>query len=98
MYEFVGLVAKILVTDNCKTAVIRNNNWNNQQIKKIYQEMTEHYETTTILARVIAPKDKINAKETVGIISTWITAAFRDEQFFSFFELNSAIKKKLKLI
>lgn len=97
MYEFFGGVAKILVPDNCKTAVIRNNNWNDQQINEIYQEMAEHYGTAIIPARVRTPKDKPNAEGTVGIISTWITAAFRDEQFFSFAELNSAIKKKLDL-
>lgn len=42
MYEFFGGVAKILVPDNCKTAVIHNNNWNDQRINAVYQEMAEH--------------------------------------------------------
>ena len=40
-------------------------------------------------------KDKPNAEGTVGNISTWITAALRNEQFFSLAELNRAIRKKL---
>ena len=96
MYEFFGGVAKILVPDNCKTAVIHNNNWNDQRINVVYQEMAEHYNTAIIPARVRAPKDKPNAEGTVGNISTWIIAALRDEQFFSLAELNQAIRHKLE--
>ena len=46
-------------------------------------------------SRVRSPKDKPNAEGTVGNISTWITAALRNEQFFSLAELNRAIRKKL---
>ena len=97
MYEFFGGVAKILVPDNCKTAVIHNGGWKSQQINETYQEMAEHYGTAIIPARVRSPKDKPNAEGTVGNISTWITAALRDEQFFSLAELNRAIRNKLEL-
>ena len=50
-----------------------------KQINETYQEMAEHYGTAIIPARVRAPKDKPNAEGTVGNISTWITAALRDE-------------------
>ena len=96
MYEFFGGVAKILVPDNCKTAVIHNNNWNDQRINAVYQEMAEHYNTAIIPARVRAPKDKPNAESAVGNISTWIIAALRDELFFSLAELNQAIRHKLE--
>ena len=97
MYEYFGGVARILVPDNCKTAVIHNGGWKDQQINETYQELAEHYCTAIIPARVRAPKDKPNAEGTVGNISTWITAALRDEQFFSLAELNRAIKDKLEL-
>lgn len=96
MYQFFGGVAKILVPDNCKTAVIHNKNWNDQRINAVYQEMAEHYGTAIIPARVRAPKDKPNAEGTAGNISTWIIAALRDEQFFSLAELNCTIRKKLE--
>ncbi|NNJ33287.1 IS21 family transposase [Lacrimispora defluvii] len=95
MYQFFGGVARILVPDNCKTAVIHNN-WNDQRINATYQEMAEHYGTAIIPARVRAPKDKPNAEGSVGNISTWIIAALRDEQFFSLAELNRAIRQKLE--
>lgn len=96
MYQFFGGVAKILVPDNCKTAVIHNNNWNDQRINATYQEMAEHYGTAIIPARVRAPKDKPNAEGSVGNISTWIIAALRNEQFFSLAELNRVIRQKLE--
>jgi len=96
MYEYFGGVSRILVPDNCKTAVIHNNKWNDQQINAVYHEMAEHYNTAIIPARVRAPKDKPNAEGSVGNISTWITAALRNEQFFSLAELNCAIRQKLK--
>ncbi len=96
MYEYFGGVAKILVSDNCKTAVVRTGGWYNQQLNTIYYEMAEHYGTAIIPARVRKPKDKPNAEGAVGGISTWITAALRNEQFFSLAELNAAIRVKLE--
>ena len=96
MYEFFGGVARILVPDNCRTAVVHNGGWKDQQINETYQEMAEHYGTAIIPARVRTPKDKPNAEGTVGNISTWITAALRNEQFFSLAELNCAIREKLE--
>ena len=93
MYNFFGGVAKILVPDNCKTAVIQNN-WYTQKINTVYREMAEHYGTAVIPARVRKPKDKPNVEGAVGNISTWITAALRKEQFFSLSELNHSIKRK----
>jgi hypothetical protein len=42
------------------------------------------------------PKDKPNAEGAVGKISTWITAALRNEQFFTLAELNQSVKKRLE--
>ena len=58
--------------------------------------MAEHYGVAIIPARVRKPKDKPGAEGNVGNISTWITAALRNEQFFSLSELNQAIRKKLE--
>lgn len=96
MYEFFGGVARILVPDNCKTAVIHSGGWYTQQVNTVYHEMAEHYNTAIIPARVRKPKDKPNAEGSVNNVSTWITAALRNEQFFSLAELNCAIREKLK--
>ena len=68
MYEFFGGVAKILVPDNCKTAVIHNGGWKDQQINETYQEMAEHYGTAIIPARVRSPKD-YRRKSIIGNLS-----------------------------
>lgn len=57
MFEFYGGIAKILVPDNYKTAVIHNHEWNDQRINAVYQEMDEHYNNAIIPAKVRAPKD-----------------------------------------
>ncbi len=96
MYAYFGGVTRILVPDNTKTAVIHNNDWYTQELNAVYHEMAEHYNTAIIPARVRAPRDKPNAEGSVGVVSTWITAALRNEQFFSLAELNGAIRRKLK--
>jgi hypothetical protein len=66
-----------------------------QILTESYRELAEHYELAVIPARVRKPKDKPNVEGSVGNISTWITAALRNEQFFSITELNAAIHEKL---
>jgi transposase len=58
--------------------------------------MAEHYQTVVIPARVRKPKDKAKVEGTVGVVSTWIIAALRHQQFFSLTELNTAIGDKLE--
>src|SRR5699024_10905734 len=98
MYEYFGGVAKILVPDNCRTAVDHNKSWKDQRINAVYQEMAEHYGTAVIPARVRAPPDKANAEGRVGDISTWIPVALRNEQFFSLSEVNRAIGQTLAVV
>ena len=93
-YRFFGGSTRILVPDNLKTAIIKNTR-DDLVFNRTYNEMAEHYNTAVIPARPVSPKDKPNAEGAVGVISTWIIAALRNEQFFSFPELNQAIDKRL---
>ncbi len=93
-FKFFGGATRILIPDNLKTGVDRVD-WYTPTINRTYHEMAEHYETAVIPARVRKPKDKPTAEGTVGIISTWIIAALRNQQFFSLRELNQAIFLKL---
>ena len=98
MFEFFGGVTPILVADNCTTAVDhKKSDWYTPVLNRTYHEMAEHYNIAILPARVRRPKDKPNVEGSVGKISTWITAALRNEQFFSLAELNEAIRKKLKV-
>ena len=80
--------------DNLKTGVDKPSR-PEPKINKTYHEMAEHYGTAVIPARVRRPKDKPNAEGAVGVISTWIIASLRHQQFFSLQELNGAIREKL---
>ena len=51
MYEYFGGVAKILVPDNCRTAVEHNKGWKDQRSNAVYQEMAEHYDILELLHR-----------------------------------------------
>ena len=96
-YAFVEAFTPILVPDNAPTATNRKQSDKYEPVLiKSYEELAQHYNTAIIPARVRTPKDKPNAEGNVGHVSTWITAALRNEQFFSLAELNTAIRKKLK--
>lgn len=85
-FAYFGGVTKILVPDNLKTGVEKAS-W--------YYEVGAHYETAVIPARVRKPQDKPSVEGTVGIISTWILAALRQQTFFTLAEMNAAIGEKL---
>lgn len=93
-YEFFGGVTRILVPDNLKTGVTKHTSVE-LIMNRTYHEMAEHYNTAIIPARVKAPDDKPNAEGSVNVMETWIIAALRNRQFFSFEELNRAVREKL---
>lgn len=93
-YKYFGGVTRILTPDNLKTGVTRVSK-SETVINKAYQELAEHYGTAIIPARVRSPKDKATVEGSVGVISTWILAALRNQQFLSLHELNIAIHEKL---
>lgn len=95
MYQYFGGSTRMLIPDNLRTGVERSD-WFTPKINKTYHEMAEHYDTAVIPARVRAPKDKPSAEGTVGVISTWIIAAIRNEKFFSLVELNREIHRRLE--
>lgn len=93
-YQCFGGVSRILTPDNLKTGVTKVSK-SETVINKTYQELAEHYGTAVIPARVRSPKDKSTVEGSVGIISIWILAALRNQQFLSLHELNEAIREKL---
>ena len=93
-YKYFGGVARIIQCDNLKTGVDKHG-FNEVTLNKNYRELAEHYGTAVIPARVRAPKDKAMVEGTVGVVSTFILAAIRNEQFLSLQELNSAISERL---
>jgi len=95
-FEYFGGTPRILVPDNLKTSV-DTPNWRTPEINKSYNELAEHYGCAVIPARVRKPKDKPSVEGTVGVISTWIIAALRNQTFFTLADLNEAIAEKLRV-
>lgn len=94
-FRYYGGVPHILVPDNLKTGVKKASNYD-PELNKTYLELSEHYGCAIIPARPGKPKDKASVEGTVGDISTWIIAALRHQRFFSFYQLNEAIREKLR--
>lgn len=96
MFEHLGGVTTMLVPDNCTTAVNHSRSgWYTATLNRTYGEMAEHYGTAVVPARARHPRDKASVEGSVGKISSWITAALRNEEFFSLGELNDAIRERL---
>jgi transposase len=93
-YEYFGGVTRILVPDNLKTGVTKHTKIE-LVLNRSYQEMAEHYGTAIIPTRVRTPKDKATVEGMVGIISTYILAAIRNQKFFALAELNAEIRDRL---
>ena len=63
--------ARILVPDNCKTAVVHNGGWKDQQINETYQEMAEHYGTAIIVSgRFVLDKTSLQELHLFGCLPT----------------------------
>ena len=94
-YAYFGGATQIVVPDNLKTSVTKHTN-QDLVLNQTYREMADHYSTVVMPARVRSPKDKPSVEGAVGVISTWIIAALRNEHCFSIDELNEEVWKKLE--
>lgn len=94
-YEYFGGVTRLLVPDNLRAGVTKNTRYETL-IPRAYREMSDHYGTAIVPARVEHPKDKPNAEGGVKFATTWILAALRGEQFFSITEAKQGVSQKLK--
>lgn len=94
MFNYFGGVPEIIVPDNLKTGV-KKPSYYEPEIHPTYLDMARYYDTVIIPARVRKPKDKPIAENTVLLVERWICAKYRNHQFFSFYELNSTIRREL---
>lgn len=91
---YYGGVPLILVPDNCKTAISKPNHYD-PVINPAYWELAKHYNVAVIPARIRSPQDKAQVEQGVGWLETWLLGWLRNQQFFSFGELNKAIRYRL---
>ncbi|MBK5653844.1 MAG: IS21 family transposase, partial [Rhizobium sp.] len=93
-FEHYGGVPRVTIPDNTKTAV-KTPDLVDPQLNTSCTEMARHYGTTLVPARPRKPKDKAADENMVGNVSRLIIAALRNQQFFSLFEINHALKTEL---
>ena len=96
-YKYFGGVTRLLIPDNLKTGVISHKKHDDPVLNKAYQEMAEYYDTVILPARVRKPRDKAAVEGSVGVITNYLFGRFRNRTFFSFEELNKAIKEKIEV-
>jgi len=94
-YNYFGGVTRLLIPDNLKTGVTANTRYETV-LNRSYLELSEHYGTAVVPARIRHPQDKSLAEGTVKFASTWIIAALRDRKFFSVGEVHEAVAEKLE--
>ncbi|OGW82733.1 MAG: hypothetical protein A2Z83_07955 [Omnitrophica bacterium GWA2_52_8] len=94
-FEYFGGVPEIVVPDNLKSGVSKACRYE-PDLNPTYHEMSVHYGTAVIPARVVKPKDKAKGEVGVQIVERWILAALRNRTFFSLAELNEAIGELLE--
>ena len=88
-------IPRIITPDNCKTAVITPKYYE-PVINSAYWELAQHYGFAIIPARSWKPKDKPVIEYSVGWLETWLLGKLRNQFFFSFAELNSAISGHIR--
>jgi len=88
---FLGGSAKVMVTDNMKSAIIQTSRYE-PKVNQIMQDFCNHYGMSIIPARPYKPKDKSLVENKVKNYYTQIFARIRNCTFFSLEELNAAIR------
>jgi len=96
-FEYFGGVPRVVIPDNCKTAVTKPNYYD-PMLNPAYLDLARHYGVAVVPARVKKPKDKSIVEGSVGWLETWLLEWLRGQRFFSFAELNREIVKRVKLL
>jgi transposase len=93
--EWLGGVPRIIVPDNCKTAVTRASYYD-PKLNPAYWDLAKHYDVAVIPARVRKPKDKASVEGSIGWLETWLLEWLRGQCFFNFEELNRAVRERVR--
>lgn len=93
--SYFGGVPAMIVPDNLKSAVLKNNR-GNIQLNPQFVDFARHYGTVIIPARPKKPRDKPKVEGAVRIVQMWILAKLRNHIFYSIAEANAEIWRLLK--
>jgi hypothetical protein len=93
-FKRLGGLPKVIVPDNCKTAVSKANYYD-PQLNKSYYDLALYYDVAVIPARVRRPQDKGQVEGSIGWLETWLLEWLRGKQYASFTELNTAVRGRV---
>lgn len=96
-FEHFGGVSAIIVPDNLKSAVSRACRYE-PDLNPTYQDMALHYGAAVIPARPGKPRDKAKVETGVQVVEREVLAPLRHRSFFSFSEMNAAIRERLMMV
>lgn len=92
---YYGGVPALVVCDNCKQAVIVNEDWIQPELNRDYAEWAEHNHTAIVPAKVRKPKYKSSVENSVGILEKGFFHDLEERQYFSLDQFNADLWEKL---
>lgn len=96
--DYFGGVPALVVCDNCKQAVIVNQDWIEPELNKDYADWADHYGTVILPAKVRKPKFKSSVENAVGILEKGFFHKLEERQYFSLEQFNKDLWKKLEAL
>lgn len=94
--DYFGGVPALVVCDNCKQAVIVNQDWIEPELNKDYADWADHYGTVILPAKVRKPKFKSSVENAVGILEKGFFHKLEEQQYFSLDQFNKELWKELE--
>lgn len=96
--DYFGGVPALVVCDNCKQAVIVNQDWIEPELNKDYADWADHYGTVILPAKVRKPKFKSSVENAVGILEKGFFHKLEERQYFSLEQFNRDLWKELEAL
>lgn len=89
-----SLPSLILRPDNTHTATIKADKYE-PELHDAMVELSEHYHTICLPARVRKPRDKHVVEAPVGLAERHILTVLRDQRLFSLEDMNTCIRERM---
>ncbi len=93
--DYFGGIPALVVCDNCKQAVIVNQDWIEPELNKDYADWADYYGTVILPAKVRKPKYKSSVENAVGILEKGFFHTLEERQYFSLDQFNKDLWKQL---
>jgi transposase len=96
--DYFGGVPALVVCDNCKQAVVVNQDWIEPELNKDYADWADHYGTVILPAKVRKPKFKSSVENAVGVLEKGLFHKLEERQYFSLEQFNKDLWKELEAL